>query len=100
MLVTASSGSASATAIREPQTENNSENNFSTSDYQSRALETQSRALATMKTQYQLDQQLKFLNLQAEAESLLQQLQAIKQQRQAATNPVSGDQPDAMNALK
>jgi hypothetical protein len=42
----------------------------------------QSRFLEAMKTQYRLDQQVKFLNLQAEAESLLQQLQAIKQQRE------------------
>lgn len=43
----------------------------------------QPRTLAAMKAQYQLDQQAKFLRLQAEAESLLQQLQAMKQQRQS-----------------
>jgi len=43
----------------------------------------QPRTLEAMKTQYQLDQQAKFLSLQAEAESLLQQLQAMKQQRQS-----------------
>ena len=43
----------------------------------------QSRSLEAMKTQYQLDQQVKFLHLQAETETLLRQLQAIKQQRQA-----------------
>lgn len=42
----------------------------------------QSRLLEAMKTQYRLDQQMKFLNLQAETESLLQQLKAIKEQRQ------------------
>ncbi|MBD2019736.1 hypothetical protein H6F43_05980 [Leptolyngbya sp. FACHB-36] len=46
----------------------------------------QSRLLEAMKSQYPLDQQVKFLHLQADAESLLQQLQAMKQQRQA-TNP-------------
>jgi len=39
------------------------------------------RSLEAMKSQYQVDQQVKFLHLQAEAESLLNQLQAIKQQR-------------------
>lgn len=42
-----------------------------------------SRLLKAMKSQYQLDQQVKFLHLQAEADSLLQQLQSLKQQRQA-----------------
>jgi hypothetical protein len=41
-----------------------------------------SRVLASMKACYRADQQAKFLNLQAEADSLLQQLQAMKQQRQ------------------
>jgi hypothetical protein len=41
----------------------------------------QSRLLEAMKSQYRLDQQEKFLHLQAETESLLQQLQALKQQR-------------------
>ncbi|MBC7972140.1 MAG: hypothetical protein H7Z11_18775 [Verrucomicrobia bacterium] len=43
-----------------------------------------SRLIKAMKSQYQLDQQVKFLHLQAEADSLLQQLQAVKQQRQAS----------------
>ncbi|WP_421654908.1 hypothetical protein [Leptothermofonsia sp. ETS-13] len=47
----------------------------------------QSRLLEAMKTQYRLDQQVKFLHLQAETESLLQQLKAIKQQRQASEPP-------------
>lgn len=46
----------------------------------------QSRLLKAMKSQYPLDQQVKFLHLQADAESLLQQLQAIKQQRQATNS--------------
>jgi hypothetical protein len=41
-----------------------------------------SRILESMKACYRADQQAKFLHLQAEADSLLQQLQAIKQQRQ------------------
>jgi hypothetical protein len=44
----------------------------------------QSRLLEAMKSQYQLDQQVKFLHLQAETETLLQQLQVLKQQRQGA----------------
>ncbi len=43
----------------------------------------QSRILEAMKTQYRLDQQAKFLSLQAETESLLRQLQAVKQQRES-----------------
>ena len=35
-----------------------------------------------MRTQYRLDQQVKYLHLQAEAETLLQLLQTLKQQRQ------------------
>jgi hypothetical protein len=42
-----------------------------------------SRLVEAMRSQYQLDQQVKFLHLQAEADSLLQQLQALKEQRQA-----------------
>ncbi|MBW4472201.1 MAG: hypothetical protein KME45_17615 [Stenomitos rutilans HA7619-LM2] len=41
-----------------------------------------SRLIEAMKAQYRLDQQVKFLHLQAEADSLLQQLQTLKQQRQ------------------
>ncbi|UBF28612.1 hypothetical protein K9N68_12455 [Kovacikia minuta CCNUW1] len=44
----------------------------------------QSRLLQAMRSQYRLDQQMKYLHLQAETESLLQQLRAIKQQRQAS----------------
>ena len=43
----------------------------------------QSRLLEAMKAQYRLDQQEKFLHLQAETESLLQQLKALKEQRLA-----------------
>ncbi len=39
------------------------------------------RSLEQMKSLYQADQQEKFLNLQAEAENLLLQLQTMKQQR-------------------
>ncbi len=41
------------------------------------------RLIEAMKSQYPVDQQVKYLHLQAEADSLLQQLQALKQQRQA-----------------
>lgn len=40
-------------------------------------------SLEKMKSLYQVDQQTKLLDLQAETESLLQQLQEIKQQRLA-----------------
>lgn len=39
------------------------------------------RSLEKMKTLYQADQQAKFLNLQAETETLLHRLQELKQQR-------------------
>lgn len=44
----------------------------------------QSRLLEAMKAQYRIDQQVKFLHLQAEADTLFQQLQLMKQQRQVA----------------
>lgn len=44
-----------------------------------------SRLIEAMKSQYQLDQQVEFLHLQAEADLLLQQLQALKQQRAASS---------------
>ncbi|HEY9617373.1 MAG TPA: hypothetical protein V6C64_11060 [Microcoleaceae cyanobacterium] len=44
----------------------------------------QSRVLEAMKAQYRIDQQVKFLHLQAEADTLFQQLQVMKQQRQAS----------------
>ena len=40
------------------------------------------RSLEKMKALYQADQQTKFLNLHAETESLLHQLQSLKQQRE------------------
>lgn len=49
----------------------------------------QPRTLEAMKTQYQLDQQVKFLSLQAETECLIQQLQALKQQRQLDSISIS-----------
>ncbi|PSB33644.1 hypothetical protein [Stenomitos frigidus] len=48
-----------------------------------------SRLIEAMKSQYQLDQQVKFLHLQAEADSLLRQLQSLKQQRLALETPIS-----------
>jgi polyhydroxyalkanoate synthesis regulator phasin len=44
-----------------------------------------SRLIEAMKSQYQVNQQVEFLYLQAEADSLLQQLQALKQQRAASS---------------
>ncbi|WP_228061738.1 hypothetical protein [[Phormidium] sp. LEGE 05292] len=45
------------------------------------ALTNQVRMMEKMKSVYQADQQVKLLNLQAEVETLLQQLQNLKQQR-------------------
>jgi hypothetical protein len=45
------------------------------------AVSTESRLLELMKSLYQTDQQVKYLHLQAEVESLLQQLKILKQQR-------------------
>uniref|UniRef100_A0A832M3A9 Uncharacterized protein n=1 Tax=Oscillatoriales cyanobacterium SpSt-402 TaxID=2282168 RepID=A0A832M3A9_9CYAN len=42
----------------------------------------QSRLMKAMKLQYQADQQTKYLDLQAKMESLLQQLQEMKRQRE------------------
>jgi hypothetical protein len=51
----------------------------------------QSRLLEAMKSQYRLDQQVKFLHLQAETETLLQHLQVLKQQRQGAEGCLDRD---------
>jgi len=48
----------------------------------------QARLMEALKVQYRADQQEKFLNLQAETDCLLQQLRAIKQQREAKLDPV------------
>jgi ABC-type tungstate transport system permease subunit len=48
----------------------------------------QSRLLEAMKSQYRVDQQVKFLHLQAETESLLQQLKAIQKRRQTTASVV------------
>lgn len=42
------------------------------------------RLVEQMKSPYRADQQVKYLHLQAEVESLLQQLQILKQQRLAS----------------
>lgn len=42
------------------------------------------RLLELMKSTYQADQQVKYLHLQAEVESLLQHLQILKQQKLAS----------------
>lgn len=51
------------------------------------ALANQVRMMQSMKSVYQADQQIKFLNLQAEVEILLQQLQNLKHQRSATEGP-------------
>lgn len=48
----------------------------------------QARVIEAMKAQYQADQQAKYLNLQAEAELLLQQLREIKRQRETVEEKV------------
>lgn len=48
----------------------------------------QTRLMESMKKLYQADQQVKFLHLQAEVESLLIELQTIKQQRLISSHPV------------
>ncbi len=48
----------------------------------------QARLMEALKAQYRADQQEKFLHLKAETDSLLQQLRAIKQQKEAQADPV------------
>ena len=50
----------------------------------STAVTSSPRLMELMKSTYQTDQQVKYLHLQAEVESLLQQLQILKQQRLAS----------------
>jgi hypothetical protein len=50
------------------------------------------RLMKLMKSLYQADQQVKYLHLQAEVDSLLQQLQILKQQRQALVKPDADNQ--------
>lgn len=45
------------------------------------------RLMELMKSIYQADQQVKYLHLQAEVESLLQQLQILQKQRLTSTPP-------------
>lgn len=45
----------------------------------------QTRLTESMKKLYQADQQVKFLHLQAEVETLLLELQTLKQQRMTAS---------------
>ncbi len=53
------------------------------------------RAIEKLKYLYQADQQAKYLHLHAEVDSLLQQLQTIKQQRQAlADEATTGENLD------
>ncbi|MEG4497097.1 MULTISPECIES: hypothetical protein [unclassified Microcoleus] len=48
------------------------------------------RKVDSVKCPYQADQQVKFLHLQAEIESLLLEVQSLKQQRSIAGLPASG----------
>ncbi|MBF2027852.1 MAG: hypothetical protein IGS48_13995 [Oscillatoriales cyanobacterium C42_A2020_001] len=48
----------------------------------------QPRLMKAMKLQYQVDQQTKYLDLQAEMESLLQQLKDLKRQRETVDERV------------
>ena len=48
------------------------------------------RKVNSVKCPYQADQQVKFLHLQAEIESLLLQVQSLKQQRSIAGLPAQG----------
>jgi len=47
-----------------------------------------------MQSLYQADQQAKYLNLQAEVETLLQQLQSLKQERLVSDHPDSANLSD------
>jgi hypothetical protein len=47
----------------------------------------QARLLEALKVQYRADQQEKFLHLQAETDSLLEQLKALKEQKEAQLKP-------------
>lgn len=49
------------------------------------------RAIKSTKSLYQVAQQVKFLHLQAEVESLLQQLQMLNKQRLATASYNTGD---------
>jgi hypothetical protein len=64
--------SGTATAVRSASTANSSNQT--------------SGSKTAPKYQYPVDQQLKFLHLQAETETLLQHLQVMKQQRQSVLN--------------
>jgi len=50
-----------------------------------------------MNSIYQADQQVKFLHLQAEVETLLLELQTLKQHRLSASTPEASSQVDAAN---
>lgn len=60
----------------------------------STASATRTRAIEMMKSLYQADQQAKYLNLHSEVETLLQQLQCLKQQRLAEENVDSSTNGD------
>lgn len=55
------------------------------------------RKLDSVKSPYQADQQVKFLHLQAEIDSLLLQVQTLKQQRSVAGSQVAIGQNSAVS---
>ena len=82
--------SNSSSTLSRPQTEpSNSE--MASSSVRSTSF---ARKVDSVKCPYQADQQVKFLHLQAEIESLLLQVQSLKQQRSiaglSALDPISG----------
>ena len=82
--------SNSSSTLSRPQTEaSNSE--IASSSVRSTSC---ARQVDLVKCPYQADQQVKFLHLQAEIESLLLQVQSLKQQRSIASlpalDPISG----------
>ncbi|HBE19784.1 MAG TPA: hypothetical protein DEG17_02320 [Cyanobacteria bacterium UBA11149] len=66
-------------------------NDASAATNRSNVANNDNRLLELMKSIYQADQQVKYLHLQAEVDSLLQQLKIIKQQRVVAFTPESRD---------
>lgn len=52
------------------------------------------RLMQLMQSLYQADQQAEYLNLQAEVETLLQQLQSLKQERSVLDHPDSANLSD------
>lgn len=73
----------SQTLIAERSSSASGPTTLPSSSDQTASLSSRSNVSESLKTPYPLDQQMKFLHLQAETETLLQQLRIIKQQREA-----------------